>query len=192
MPPQIKGAFLINTMAIVREVLGTTRYQQVLQACPAETQQQLKRTLVAVEWVSMALWSPFLQAVFENGCRKDEQLYRRLLRAICKRDFSTVYRAYLNNATPDSILNKLPNIWSAYFDTGTMAHVSSEPEGDKTRATVQMRDLETSLPLYAVTMQAYLEQLVLLAGGRQCTVQRVRERLHGSKLSCDYLIEYSP
>jgi hypothetical protein len=51
-----------------------------------------------------------------------------------------------------------------------------------------MRDLETEFPVYAITMHAYLEQLMIMTGAQRCTIRRARERLESGKLSCDYII----
>lgn len=191
MATRIKGASIINTIAILREVLGAARFQAVLQACPQETQQLIRRTLVAVEWVPLEQWSPFMNAIFEQACRKDEHQYRRLLRAVCKRDFTTVYRVYLNTPTPQVVLDKSPSIWSAYFDTGTLTIGTTQNVLGRERITLEMRGLETTNPIHAITMQAYFEQLMLMAGAQQCSVQRTREEIRDGKISCDYIVEYA-
>src|SRR5262249_4274505 len=152
-------------------------------SCPIETQQLLRRTLVAVEWIPLDDWAPFLTQLYERTCRRDEKAYRKFFRAVCKRDFSTVYRVYLSQPEPEIVLNKLSNIWSPYFDSGslTLAPRSSkeaeiDEESPPTVIALEMRDLETSHQLYAITLQAYLEQLMVMAGATRCTVQRARER----------------
>ncbi len=190
MPTRTKGASLINTIAILREVLGAARYHGVVEACPQETQQLIRRTLVATEWVPLELWTPFLQAIYEQVCRKDELQYRRLLRAVCKRDFSTVNRLLLSPSSPQTILEKSSDIWSAYFDTGTLKLESMEVQGKREQATLQMRDLETQFPLHTLTMHAYLEQLMLMAGAQACTVQRTKEQFRDGKLACEYIVSF--
>ena len=37
MATRIRGATLINTLAILREVLGATRFQAIVAGCPART-----------------------------------------------------------------------------------------------------------------------------------------------------------
>src|SRR5262249_46579784 len=146
MGARIKGASLINTLAILREVMGVSSFQTIVDGCPPETQQLIRRTLVAVEWVPLVLWAPFLQTIYERTCKKDELQYRRLLRAVCKRDFSTVYRVYMHQATAETVLTRTATIWSAYFDTGSLTLESSEVRDGKLHAVLQMRDLETSYP----------------------------------------------
>ncbi len=190
MATRTKGASLINTIAILREVLGPARYTTVVEGCPADTQQLLRRTLVASEWVPLDLWTPFLQAIYEQVCRKDEGQYRRLLRAVCKRDFSTVNRLLVSPTSAQTILDKSADIWSAYFDTGTLKLESLKLDGRREHATLHMRDMETRCTLLTLTMHAYLEQLMLMSGAQNCTVQRSGELLENDKLRCDYIISY--
>ncbi len=196
MTANIKGASLIHTLGILREVLGISRFQAIVAACPPRTQQLIRRTLVALEWIPLELWSPFLQAIFEVACNQDELQFRRLLRAVYKRDFTTLYRTHLQTTTPQTILQKTTELWSSYFDTGSMTlapnktpnETPGETASDQEALTVQLRDLETSFPLYTVILQAYLEQLMIMSGAPRCTVQRTHEQLAGGKLSCDYLV----
>ena len=199
MSARIKGVSPINTLAILREVLGGTRFHSVVAACPLETQQLIRRTLVAGEWISVELWAPFLQAIFEQVFRNDEAQFRRLLRAVSKRDFSTVYRQYVTQTSPMQVLDQAPNLWTSYFDSGSLqrapqggeAGESSGAENDP-RIILQMRDLETSFPVYAVAMHAYLEQVLIMAGARQVVIERRNEQLRDGKLSCDYLVDLAP
>lgn len=186
MTAHIRGASLIHTLGILREVLGASRFQTIVESCPARTQQLIRRTVVALEWIPLELWSPFLQAIFEHTCHKDELQFRRLLRAVYKRDFTTLYRAHLQTTTPQAILQKAAELWASYFDTGTLTLAPSETIGQS--PIVQLRGMETSFPLYFVTMQAYLEQLMIMAGAPRCTIARAREQLTDGRLSCDYIV----
>jgi hypothetical protein len=203
MSSRIKGVSLINTIAILGEVLGSNRFQTLVSTCPQETQQLIRRTLVAGEWISVDLWAPFVQAVFEHAFRKDEAQFRRLLRAVCKRDFSTVYRQFVTQTSPEEVLDNAANIWSAYFDSGTLSRVASpeEPPADassddaatpRTRIKLQLRDLDTHFPIYSIAMHAYLEQVLSMAGARQVSITRTLVKIREGKLSCDYLIDLGP
>src|SRR5262249_7213635 len=113
-----------------------------------------------------------------------------LMRAVCKRDFTTLYRVFLNTISPQLLLGKVPSIWSAYYDTGTLTQESRSVVEDRTRVRLQLRDLETTNPLFAITTQAYLDQLMHMSGAQHCVVQRENERVNDGKLSCDYAIEF--
>lgn len=188
MASRIKAASLINAIMIVREVLGAARFQALVERCPAETQPLLRRTLVAVEWVALDQWAPFLAALFENVFRRDEPQFRRLLRAICKRDFSTVYRVYLNHASPHGVLSKATSIWAAYLDTGSLTTEPKEITSADRQVVIHLRGLESGHSFLTMVVHAYIEQLMAMAGADACTVQRSSEQQTRGLLSCDFLI----
>lgn len=224
MSSRIKGVSLINTLAILREVLGGNRFQALVSTCPQETQQLIRRTLIAGEWISVDVWGPFVHAVYEHVFRQDEVQFRRLLRAVCKRDFNTVYRQHVAQTSPQEVLDKSSSIFGAYFDGGSLLRTTISPSLTKDdlgptaaeataeetaeqemappaelslprvaapddRIVLQLRDLETHFPVYAMAMHAYLEQALLMAGARHVTITRVREQLREGKLSADFLVD---
>lgn len=191
MAASIKGATIINTMSVIRELLGSDGTQTLIASCPRETQQLLRRTLMAVEWVSVDIWSPLLTAVQERITGRDEIKYRRFIRAVCKRDFSGTYRIYLQNADPLALLDKVQSIWSAYFDSGTLSATTLEAKNGEPHAVVELRNLIAAAPIYLATVQAYIEQLLIMAGASKSTVQRRRESHLDGRLSCDYLVTIS-
>jgi hypothetical protein len=151
----------------------------------------LRRTLVAAEWIPLSQWAAFLLVIFEHVCRRDEQLFRRVLKTICKRDFSTSHRAYLHETSPPKLLNGLAKIWSAYFDTGTLTTDPQEVTGKERLVVVHMRDLETEDRLLTMLVHAYLEQLIAMAGSESAVMARSNEQLRDGKLSCDYAISFA-
>lgn len=188
MPTRIKGATIINTLSIVRELVGSDGMQSIITSCPRETQQLLRRTLMAVEWVSVDVWSPLLIAILDRVTARDENKYRRLIRAVCKRDFSGTYRIYLQNADPMALLEKLQSIWSAYFDSGTLSAVPQDAKNGVQQVILELRNLNAADPIYLVTLHAYIEQLLIMAGAQKATVQRRRESHLDGRLACDYLV----
>lgn len=191
MATRIKGASLINTIGILREVLGMNRFQEIVALCPPPTQNLIRRTLIAVEWIAIEQWAPFVELIFEHICRRDEHQFRRLMRAVCKRDFSTLYRSYIAQASPQTILERSSAIWSSYFDSGSLSLAADILTQDPQQRTLELRGLETTSLVFAMIMHAYLEQLMLMTGAQNCTIQRTRERHSDGRFSCDYLISLS-
>ncbi len=187
---RVKGVPLINSIGVLRDMLGPARLQAMTKLFPAESQQLFSRSLVALEWVPLDHWAPVLQVVFEQLFRKDELQFRRLIRAICKRDFSGVYRVYVKNTSPHEVLSKAASIWTAYFDTGSLTCEPAEVSSGLQQATLKMRDLHTEFPIFALVMLAYIEQILDMAGAENCTVQRGKELLMLGRLSCDYQISF--
>ena len=191
MGSSIKGATIINTMSILRDLLGSEGAQAIVATCPRETQQLLRRTLMAVEWIAVDVWSPFLSAILERVAGRDEIKYRRIMRAVCKRDFSGLYRVYLQNADPVTLLAKVQSIWSAYFDSGTLSAMPQETKNGMHQVILELRNLDATDPIYLITLHAYIEQLLIMAGAQKSSVQRRRESHLDGRLACDYLVTLS-
>ncbi len=188
MGTSIKGATIINTVSILRELVGSDGAQAIVASCPRETQQLLRRTLMAVEWIDVDVWSPFLSAILERVAGRDELKYRRIMRAVCKRDFSGLYRVYLQNADPYILLDKVQSIWSAYFDSGTLSASALLPKNGQQQSLLELRGLESTAPIYLMTLHAYMEQLLIMVGAVKSSVQRRRESHLDGRLSCDFLV----
>ena len=187
---RIKGVPLINSIGVLRDMLGPARLQAMTKLIPAASQPLFSRSLVALEWVPLDQWAPVLQVVFEQLFRKDELQFRRLMRAVCKRDFSGIYRVYVKNTTPHEVLNKAASIWTAYFDTGSLTTEPAEVPNGLLQVTLKMRELQTEFPILATVMLAYIEQILDMAGAEKFTIQRGKELLMLGKLSCDYQINF--
>jgi len=144
---------------------------------------------VAVEWVSLEVWSPFIVAIYEQLCRQEEHAFRRLMGAVCKRDFTTVYRSFVHLVPPEEVLNKISNLWAAYIDGGSLALESTDIENGRKRYTLRLHDLETNFSIHVRILQAYLEQILHMVGAKGCTVTRAQEEHNSGKLSCSYTVE---
>jgi hypothetical protein len=190
MPSRIKGGTILSTIGVIREVMDAARFQKLIDTCPVETQQLLRRTLMALEWVNVETWSPVLTTILERIAGGDEAKFRRFMRAVCKRDFSGMYRVYLQNATPASVLAKTATIWSAYFDSGTLTAGPLEPKNGSQQSLLELRNLESSSLIYLSAVHAYIEQILHMVDAKNPTVQRLREIRRDGRLSCDYIVSF--
>lgn len=191
MPVRVKGATLINTMAVMRELIPPPRYQALISLCPVETQHVLRRTLVAVEWVSADIWSPFLEQVFEQVTQRDETRFRQIMRSVCARDFTTVNRRMIEGVGPRGIITKAPQLYGTYFDAGLFTTRELASHDGVTQAQGELRDFDARSILYVVALQAFIEQLLTLAGAQRLLVTRVRDGRREGLVTCDYLMTFS-
>lgn len=190
MSARLKGGTLLSTMAVVRELNPGPRPDDWIRSCPQETQQLLTRTLLAIEWVSVDLIAPFLQVLLTQFCQRDEQRFRKLMRAVFKRDFNNTYRMILNTMTGALLIPRLPAIWANGFDGGVLkAQVSSSAENVH-RGQVEIRDFVCQSAIYGLVFDAFLEQLVVQVGARNHLVTRTRESHRDGVYSCDYMLTF--
>ena len=187
MPARIKGATILSTISLVREACPPQKYQELVANCPPETQQLLRRTLVALEWLPADVWAPFLVILLNQICRRDEGKLRRLMRGVFQRDFTTTYRASLAGMTADGLLTKLPTLWPLLFDGGSLR---AQALGTSGTVLVELREFPTVSTIYAVVCEAYVEQLFTMVTAGRVEVRRLREQLSNGLLSCDYTLTY--
>ena len=188
---RVKGAMLISTMALMREVLTANQYKALLDACPTETQNLLQRTLVAFEWFPADVWSPFLDAIFDQVAKRSENNFGRIMRAVCKRDYTTTYRSHLNGVTARALVAKAPQLWNLHFEGGSFSTREVASHDGVTQAQAEVRDFETKSLIYASVIQAMIEQLLIMTGAQKLLVTRVRDGRRDGVMVCDYLMTFS-
>jgi len=191
MATQIKGAVILNCIAFLRETASSVRYEKLVSQCPVETRQLLSRSFMAVEWLNVDLWTPFLQVLHDDVARRDEVKFRRLIRAVCQRDFQSVYRPYVQKSNPLALCGKLQTIWSAFIDGGTLSNAVVSHKGNTTSVVVHLRDLETNSAIMPLVIQAYLEQLLSMVGAKDCVVSTSNvARSASGCLSCEFEMSF--
>jgi hypothetical protein len=188
---RVKGAMLISTLALMRELISPQQYQALLAACPTETQHLLQRTLVAFEWIPADVWSPFLDAIFDQVAKRDETRFSKIMRAVCKRDYTTTYRSHINGLNPRTLVGKAPQLWGLHFEGGSFVTREVASHDGVTQAQAEVRDFETRSLIYAPVIQAFLEQLLSMTGAQKLLVTRVRDSRREGVMVCDYLMTFS-
>lgn len=185
MQSRVKGATLLSTIALLREALPPQKYQELVTACPAETQQLLRRTIVALEWLPADAWSPFLSTLLEQVCRRDENKFRKFMRSVFKRDFSSTYRASLAGVTPDQLIQKLPALWSLLFDGGSLR---VESIGSGPTSLIELREFACRSPIFGLVCEAFVAQLFAMVVTGRVEVRRLREQHIDGRLSSEFTL----
>ncbi|MCC6809599.1 MAG: hypothetical protein IT381_19375 [Deltaproteobacteria bacterium] len=190
MAGQTKGANLINTIAVARDRLGEQRFAELLERLPERTRELVKRRIVAVEWVALDDWMPFLQTLFAEHCRSDEVQWREWAHAFCERDFNTVYKFFLKLGSPGFIIGRAARVWRTYNDSGQLEVLSREQREKETHILMRLSDFEP-YPLYAVSVQGFMEQLLAMSGAKASTVRMTARDVKNGRLVAEYAITYS-
>lgn len=188
---RVKGAMLISTLALMRELVSPPQYQALLAACPPETQHLLQRTLVAFEWIPADVWSPFLDAIHDQIAKRDETRFGKIMRAVCKRDYTTTYRSHIHCVNPRALVAKAPQLWNLHFEGGSFTTREMASHDGVTQAQAEVRDFETKSMIYAPVIQALIEQLLSMTGAQKLLVTRVRDGRRDGMMNCDYLMTFS-
>jgi len=187
----IKASGVIHNIEIARELLGTAKVAELAKAMPPATQALLERRLLPVEWVPIDDWMPFQQGLLDRHFGGDEEQFRKLVRKICERDFNTFYKVLIRLVmTPDSLIERAAKLWSTYNDHGALHIVSKTVRAGRTEVKMRVEGVRTRYPVYAMGFQAYVEQLMQMAGAKELQFER-QIRISGGMLECDLTARYN-
>jgi len=188
---RLKGATIANNIVLVRELLGEEKLRALIEMLPAETQAFFARQVLPVEWIELDHWIPFQVALLERHFGGDEEAFRAYVRETCRRDFSTVYRVVIKLImSPEKLLDRASSMWSTYVDTGDLKVVSREKQGERTRVVIRLESFPVSHTVYGITLHAFVEQLIAMAGGKDVVVIRPVNHIGEKGLDCELHCSY--
>jgi hypothetical protein len=172
-----KGVNCANTLAVVRNQLGAARYAALLATLPPATQALLGKTIVAFDMIPLADWIPFVEGVLDTVGR-DEKRVVELVREWCDADFTGVYRFFVKLGSPTFVLSRAAQLWKTYYDGGTL-EVTQLPRVDGLTHAEARLTAFVPWPAFGSLLQAFIEHIVFLTGGRQLTVRRTDAMRNG-------------
>ncbi len=184
-----KGGGVANTIAVMQELMGPARFQQLTDRLPPATQALIKRRVLAVEWIPIADLTPLTEGFFADWCGSDEAKLIEQSRQSCRRDFNTLYRFFLRVLSPAYVLERTAQIFHTYTDAGTLEITEHRKENGT--ETLRLR-LQGYYPcaLYAVTTGAYMFEILTLAQAKDVKVRHSNVVVAGGELSCNYEVTF--
>lgn len=187
----IKASGVIHNIEIARELLGEAKMAELTKALPKPTQALLERRLLPVEWVPIDDWMPFQQALLERHFGGDEEQFRKLVRKVCERDFSTFYKVLIRLVmSPDSLLERAAKLWSTYNDHGSLDVAAKTVRDGRTEVKMRVAGVHTRYAVYGIGFHAYVEQLMGMAGAKDMHIER-QLRIVGGVLECELTARYN-
>jgi hypothetical protein len=184
-----KGGGIINVIGVVRDRMGAEAFAALVATLPAATQALINRRILAVEWIAIADMLPLTEKFFTDWCGGDEAKLIDQSRESCRRDFNTLYRFFLRVLSPAYVLQRTAQIFHTYTDMGDLAIVSRRQESGKEILHLRMENYYPS-PLYAITTQAYIIEILTLAQAKDLVVERRNVVVENDRLSCDYDVAF--
>jgi uncharacterized protein (TIGR02265 family) len=186
----IKASGVIHNIEIARETLGPARMAELAATLPEATRAILARRLLPVEWIPIDDWMPFQQMLLERHFGGDEEQFRKLVRKICERDFNTFYKVLIKLVmSPDALIQRAAKLWSTYNDAGELRVVKKEVRDGRIEVRLRVERMPTRYPVYGAGIQAYVEQLLEMAGARELRVER-QQRMSAAGFECELTARY--
>lgn len=169
--PLIRGFPLANALGLF---LFFTDKDKVLARIPEDLRHYFDDNILASGWYPEAdfwrLTEPLCALIVEY---RDTDPWAYLGRKSAEIDLTQVYASMLVPRQPGRTLERFPELWSLYRDTGQPAVTLEGPvdQGPRETARLTIAEYPFAAQHVAVLMTAYLTELLELAGARRVQVE---------------------
>jgi hypothetical protein len=163
-----KAAAVIDSLYVAREMFGEEALASMISRLEPGARAFCERKLLTVEWIDYAAWFPFNVAVHRELCGGDDLRFRRFIRKVAERGFSTVYRMFIRLPSTDFVVDRATKIWGTLFDGGELRVKKRERDGDVRRIVIAL-DVPLPEPLFGVIVCEVMELLATMNGSKSIT-----------------------
>jgi hypothetical protein len=165
---RLKAVSVINANEYVLERFGPLALEKVKVALSAEDRQIIfARNLMPISWIDISLALRHLIAQDQVLGKGDFTFAEELMRHIALKQINGIYKMLLLFSKPESLIEKAPQIWSRYFDTGKLTVESTQPGN----ATLKLTDFP-GIPLHHEYLSVpFIKELLTRSGARNCTCE---------------------
>jgi hypothetical protein len=184
-----KAANCLNTMAVTRAAMGEAAFAKLAEALPQACRDMLQKRWLTIEWVPLAQWIVFLEAVCDAHDRDEARMFA-LARQWADADFNGVYKFFLRFGSPGFILGRTAKVWSTYYDTGELKIVGDEQKGGARTLHMRLENF-APWPLFAYNLHAFIVHVLTLSGAKDLHVERGTPVIEHALLRCDYTVSYA-
>ncbi len=168
-PSRVKGALVSAAI----EAIGAADLARVLARLDGELAAPLRRVILPMAWLPLAAYVELLRAA-ERELGADGSLAVRVGRATADRELTTTHRLFMQSATPQLAVERIPLLFRAYHAPGS-AVVDHGMAGS---TKVETEGLSPDTLVHALAMSGFYQRLLELTGARdvRASVLACRER----------------
>jgi hypothetical protein len=170
---QVKGLAVNSVVTLLREEMGEAAFHGLRVHLPPESHGLLENKTLAVAWVPLATWLPFLSVVHKEVYSGDDWAFKAFARRSCARDFNLVYRMLLRLGAPATIIEKGAQVYGKYHQGAGTYRVLERFQKEKREYAVTRLEGFPPWELERYIVAAFIEQLLHMSAGRDV---QVRER----------------
>ena len=184
MAQQIKGAVLKSRLGFVEDTAGKEGVARVLARMTADQQRTL-RMLFTSNWYPVGLGHALDAAIVAELGDGSAAVFERLGAASADRNLGSVHSSYLTPGEPHLFLEKAPQIYSMYYETG---HRTYERTGAMSGVltTYDAPDVNEN---DCRTVVGWYRRALELCGASEVQVQETECRAQGGKV-CRYEVSW--
>ena len=123
-----KGAGFNAIQRAITEMYGEAGLKKVLDAGSAELRQFSSRKVLDNEWIPDRIGSDLMITADRVFGRGDYALIRKIGAWVAKDNLKGIYKVYIKMTSISGLLRRADQIWSQYFNTGSVKVLLAEPK----------------------------------------------------------------
>lgn len=160
----VRGAAAQAAKNFVLENYGQEGLDQLM-ARLDEGQRKILAVPLPVSWLDAPTMIRFFETINELFGDGTEAIYRRIGQFNASRDIKSYYKFILALSSPALVLNRLPALWSAYYDTGIL---TVQVSGNRAEAVMTGFE-DAGVPCQIVC--GFAEKTIEMTGGKNPHVE---------------------
>ncbi|MGB0678485.1 MAG: serine/threonine protein kinase [Polyangiales bacterium] len=168
--PQARGALIAGVTRYVSQVHGVGALRDLLAQVPPEDRADVEGIVLAIAWLPMRIYDTLLALLEQRFGNGDGAQCRAVGEATAQHDLPLTHRIFIQSATPETLVHRLPRLWRSYFNLGCL-HAEAHAQGGYR---IHIEYDAGATVLREAAMLGFLRQTMVLAG---VVVQRI-EMLH--------------
>jgi len=184
---QMKGTVLASTVAYLKLKLGEEEYKALVDSLAAEDASALRMPILQGNWYRFGLLSDIMKAAEGKvALPPGRSLSWEMGRFSAEAGLSGIYKLFFKVAETGFILKRATQLFSAYYDSGTMNVVTSEDR----LAIIRIVGFDEPSALFCERVQGWCQRTTELAGHDRVTVSHPRCAAKGDTF-CEFRGEWS-
>lgn len=168
---RMKGTVLASSVAYLKSKLGEEGFRRLAETLPEEDREALDRPILVGNWYRFGLLVDLMTAA-EGKVRLSggHSLPWEMGRYSAEAGLKGIYRLFFKVAETGFILKRATQLFSAYYDSGTMQVVVSEPK----LAVIRIVGFEEPGELFCQRVQGWCQRTTELAGHKNVVLSHPR------------------
>ncbi len=181
-----KGTVIASTIAFLNEKFGKEATDQLIDGLGPEQSALLKGPILLGNWYPVDLLTKLISsAEGKVAVPGDRTLAWELGRYSAETGLKGIYKIFFKVADVGFIIKRSPQVWSSYYDSGTMQVVAAESKN----AIMRIAGFDQPSPLLCDRILGWMQRTVEMTGGKRVVMSHPSCAARGDAF-CEYRGEW--
>ncbi len=182
---QIKGFILHSRKEFVIENFGIDRWNEVVDALPAEDQTIYEGFILTSEWYDFEIGKRLDEAIVKMLGEGSSEKFEDIGRKSAQRHLMGIHSSFIEPENPQAFLEKAEMIYEYYYDTGYREY---EQTGE-TSGILTTYDAETYSTPDCLTVIGWYKEALKMCGAKNVSITEDTCRAKGADY-CQYVVKW--